>query len=224
MIMAVLGSDNTRQDRAVIMARGSSSRMGVPKGLLRFQESGPTFLRTLVDLYLKIGIPVDVVTTPSVADAYQVELPQEGDARIIAAGPGGDTALTLLVAWRAWQSEGTECTHVWAHPVDMPLVLAGSLEELRQWSCGQPGRSLRPSWQKEPGHPVLLPVGILERLQSRPMFHEKPVRMFLEDEEPGQPSTVPVMLEVADRGVVQDFDCPEDLEPGSHPANNEGAS
>ena len=221
--MTAMGSDNSRRDRAVIMARGFSSRMGVPKGLLRFQESGPTFLRTLVDLYLERGIPADVVTMISVADDYGAELPPEGDARIITAGPGGDTALTLLTAWRAWRVEGTACTHVWAHPVDMPLVRADTLEELRQWSRRQPGRPVRPSWQKEPGHPVLLPVDILDRLQSRPMFHEKPFRLFLEDKEPGRSHLVPVMLEVADRGVVQDFDRPEDLEPGSHPANNEGA-
>ena len=98
------GADDPRRDRVVVMARGLSSRMGVPKGLLRLAPSGPTFIQAIVALYLNDGFPVDVVTTETMVEIYRGEWPAPEAVRVLPAAPGGDTALTLLAAWRSWRA------------------------------------------------------------------------------------------------------------------------
>ncbi len=202
-----------RQDRAVIMARGLGTRMGEPKGLLRLSPSGPVFVRMIANLYIEAGFGVDVVTRQMTAQAYISELPKTDDLRVLTAKDGGDTALTLLTAWRSWRAAAMECTHVWAHPVDLPLVVPTSLDLLQGYSRRDPGRVIRPVRQGVPGHPVVLPVKVLELLDQHDNWQDRPLRDFLGHAVEEGLFSAPAQVEISDPGIVRDFDRPADLDP-----------
>lgn len=216
------GADDPRRDRAVVMARGLSSRMGVPKGLLRLNPSGPTFIQAIVALYLKEGFPVDVVTAEAMVEIYRGERPAPEAVRVLPAEPGGDTALTLLAAWRSWRAEGIACSHIWAHPVDLPLVTGDTLEMLRDHSHQEPDRVIRPQFGGTPGHPVILPGQVLADLDQRQEWHDGPLRDFLFRADGGRRMHEPWVVEVPDPGIIQDFDRPDDLGPSGFSAKNRG--
>ncbi len=205
------GGSVPRRDRAVIMARGLSTRMGVPKGLLRLSSDGPAFVRTIADLYLNAGLPVDVVTQQETFEGYRRELPECNDLRLLSAEAGGDTALTLLIAWRSCLAADIPCSHFWAHPVDLPLVTAKAVALLANQSHRDPDRIIRPMLKGTPGHPVILPVDILAALDVQENFHTGPLREFLSTT--GGPGMLPgpVLIEVEDHGVIRDFDRPDDF-------------
>ena len=212
--MKVPDSSATRTDRAVIMARGLGARMGVPKGLLRLTDQGPTFLRIIADLYETAGLPVDVVVRPQDAEAYGAVLKDAPNARMVPTDGGGDTALTLLAAWRFWRGASIECSHVWAHPVDLPLVTADTLTLLKDRSRQGPDRILRPTHLGVPGHPVILPTKVLELLEvpeQSAAWSEPPLRDFLSAATARGWISAPVPVPVEDQGVVLDFDRPEDM-------------
>ena len=207
------------------MARGLGSRMGSPKGLLRLSVEGRAFVRIIADLYLDIGFPSDVVVPTEYHQEHEQELPSEGKVRIISAGPGGDTALTLLLSWKFCRSERTACSHFWAHPVDMPLVNRETLVLLNEYSLCDPCRIVRPVHRGNPGHPVILPYDVLAELERRRSFHQGPLREFIQRGIAEKWLVPPVGVEVDDPGVVRDFDRPgdfcEDESPPEKDENNE---
>ncbi len=217
------GGSFPRRDRAVIMARGLSARMGVPKGLLRLSSNGPAFVRIIADLYLNAGLPVDVVTREETFEDYRRELTVCDDLRLLPAEAGGDTALTLLIAWRSCLEAEIPCSHFWAHPVDLPLVPASAINLLADQSRREPDRIIRPMRQSVPGHPVILPVDVLAVLDGQENFHTGPLRDFLSTT--GGPGMLPgpVMAEIDDPGIIRDFDRPEDFSRNETSAHEKGA-
>lgn len=205
------GDESARRDRVVVMARGLSSRMGTPKGLLRLIPTGPTFLRSIAALYGKMALPVDVVCTDDMAEIYQGEWADLEEVRSLPAESGGDTALTLLAAWRSWRAEGISCTHLWAHPVDLPLVAEKTVRLLRDISGRKPDRIIRPQFEGVPGHPVILPAKVLEVLEGRKEWQAGPLRDFLSWAVAAGRVSEAWAAEVPDRGIIQDFDRPADL-------------
>jgi CTP:molybdopterin cytidylyltransferase MocA len=187
--------------------------MGVPKGLLRLSFHGPAFVRIIADLYLAAGLGVDVVTREETAEVYRRELPADNDLRILSAEEGGDTALTLLIAWRSCLAAEIPCSHFWAHPVDLPLVTAGTISMLMNHSHHHPGRIIRPMRQGAPGHPVILPCEVLAVLDRQERWQDGPLRNFLSQEGAGSLLPRQVTAEVEDPGIVRDFDRPDDLLP-----------
>ncbi|MCK9995341.1 MAG: NTP transferase domain-containing protein [Candidatus Krumholzibacteria bacterium] len=217
------GESVPRRDRAVIMARGLSARMGVPKGLLRLSSNGPAFVRIIADLYLNAGLPVDVITREETFEVYRRELPECNELRLLPAEAGGDTALTLLIAWRSCLAAGIPCSHFWAHPVDLPLVTANAVDLLGDLSRREPDRIIRPTWKGIPGHPVILPVDTLAVLDVQENFHTGPLRDFLSTT--GGPGMLPrqVMVEIEDPGIIRDFDRPDDFSRNGTAPHKKGA-
>ena len=211
--MTSAGTNVPRRDRAVVMARGRSSRMGAPKGLLRLSPTGPTFVRIIADLYLTVGIPVDVVTREETAEVYRRELPVVENLRIVPAVDGGDTALTLLIAWRSCLAAKIHCSHFWAHPVDLPLVNADAVGLLMDYSHRNPDRVIRPVHQGVPGHPVILPCDVLAVLDRQERRQDGPLRDFLSNAGGKGLLPWPTVVEVGDPGIVRDFDRPDDFCP-----------
>ncbi|MEN8005646.1 MAG: NTP transferase domain-containing protein [Candidatus Krumholzibacteriota bacterium] len=211
--MTAAGRSTPRSDRAVIMARGLGVRMGGPKGLLRFSSAGPAFVRIIADLYLKEKIPVDVPVLAELSVAHEKELPLQEECRVLPSPPGGDTALTMLMAWRSCRRTRTPCSHFWAHPVDLPLVTAGTIDLLWENSRQHPTRILRPVRDGIPGHPVVLPYDVLAELDRRESFHQGPLREFIAQGVFRGWLPEPVEMEVEDPGIDRDFDRPADLGP-----------
>ncbi len=212
------GRSVRRRDRAVIMARGLSARMGIAKGLLRLSSDGPAFVRIISDLYLDAGVPVDVVTRQEDFEAYRRELPESDKLRLLTAERGGDTALTLLIAWRSCLAAGISCSHFWAHPVDLPLVNADVVNVLMDHSRRNPERIIRPVHKGTPGHPVILPGDVLAFLDGQENLHSGPLRDFLSTTGGPGMLPVPVVVELEAPGIVTDFDRPEDFLPNQSSA------
>jgi CTP:molybdopterin cytidylyltransferase MocA len=154
---------------------------------------------------------VEVVTPAAFCEAHRQELPPRDDCRVLAAERGDDTARTLLIAWRRFKQEKSACSHIWAHPVDLPLVTGETLDLLAGCSRRDPDRIVRPVREGIPGHPVILPYDILAALDLRPSFHGGPLRDFISRGVCGGWLADPLGLAVDDEGIDRDFDQPDDL-------------
>ncbi len=151
-----------RSQRAVILARGASRRMGFPKGLARRPGQASCFLQIILDLYARFGVRSLVICGGDAADAYHPILEHCSVADGVVAGGGGDTARTL--GW-ALDALPQDVRTVWAHPVDVPDVESATLALLEQEAAGS-AEVVRPAFDGQPGHPVVLPRGALERIDG----------------------------------------------------------
>jgi len=184
--------------------------MGRPKAGLCLPGDDRTFLARILDLYDALELPVLVVTYPD--GQRPCREAAAGRATVIIEGQeSGDTALTMLTARRQAPSDPDFVTHWWAHPVDVPLVTSGTIESLQSASRGNPVRIVRPVHGGLVGHPVVLPVHVLDSLAEKGDWHSGPLRHFL-DHRIRSGHLAPVLqVPVEDKGVVQDFDQPDDL-------------
>jgi len=201
---------NGRQDFVVIMARGSSTRMGRTKGLLTCQSGGESrpFVDTIVRLYENIGLGGVVLTTANLVADYEGAIRSAGGFCVVACPPGGETGRTV---WHGWQLGRAGHTHLWAHPVDLPLVQEETLGELRQASISAPERLVRPCYDGAPGHPVIMPMSAAGSLAAGGLAGTGTAREVIAKAlQRGQIGAV-VSVPVLDAGVVCDFDRPEDL-------------
>lgn len=195
-----------RFDLAVILARGESRRMGYPKGLARQENDGSPFVARIAALYRALEIPVLVVALETAADAYRQVLDEDEHLRVIAAAGGGGTARTLAVAWAA-APEGV--THLWAHPVDLPLVRSATLIELRSRSLERPQRALGVEHGGRPGHPLVFPATFLRKLKEGPIDWcgtDGDMRGALRPEILAACGLELERIDSPDEGVILDFD------------------
>ncbi len=184
--------------------------MGRPKGLLPYPGSEPgTFLGRIADRYHRFGFGGVVVCTEKLAPHHVQALGNELGFAVVAGPPGGDTWLTLCLGWQAVQSDGT---HLWAHPVDMPLVKESTLAELLAVSQAQPTAVVRPTCNGQPGHPVIVPTATMAALAAQGTSQAAAVREVLGAVQFREQVGTPVLVPVADEGVVTDFDEPQDLQ------------
>lgn len=199
-----------RHDQVVILARGRSRRMGRAKGLLRCpRPSRTSFLAAVVAGYRSLGLCGLVVTTPALVEAYAAEIPAASGFRVVDGPAGGDTARTM---WRSWSVGGRRATHLWAHPVDLPLVQPSTLFRLGRASRRFAGHVVRPTWRGQPGHPVIVPTTVLEAPLTAALWRRAPMREVLALAHKLGHIEAPRLVAVGDRGVVQDFDRPTDLD------------
>jgi len=192
------------------MARGASLRMGATKGLLPCPGTrDESFATRIVRAYEELDFGGILVCTANLAEAYAVALTNYRGFRVVGAVSGGETGLTLQVGWRALPAV---TTHIWAHPVDLPLVGVATLEQLKTVSEGEPERIVRPAFGAAPGHPVIVPVTVLETLSDCEFWKSAPVRDVFADGRRRGKLMEPLAVPVGDCGVVEDFDQPSDFE------------
>ncbi len=206
-----------RIDRAVVLARGASRRMGMPKGLCRLPGEPGTFIERIVDLYARMDIPAAVVTLPELRPAYE-DLGLDPAPRWIEAGPGGGTAVTVMAAVAEL---GGVATHLWLHPVDLPLVRPRSLAGLARRSAADPGAVVVPRCEGRRGHPVVIPVGPFASLAGDASPAARgPMRDLIRAAADSGTGAPVLFLDLDDPGLVRDFDTPDALE-GAGPDNRE---
>lgn len=200
---------NSRRPLAVIMARGESRRMGRPKGLCRTAGDVRPLVRRVADLYSDRGWPLLVVVREPEADAHHSAL-HGTSCSVLPCPAGGDTARTLWYAWRWVRQRQPDCTHLWAHPVDLPTVRAGTLEALVGVLAQRDLRAVRPAYRSTPGHPVVLGRRLLDAVLPA-TAPDGSMLDLLRAAQTGEPDLHVHEIAVDDPGVVRDFDSPADL-------------
>lgn len=199
-----------RHDVVVVLARGESRRFGAPKALARHGADSRPLLRRVVDAYRAWNpAPILVVTSEGLLERCTGCVEDLPGVRVISGPPGGDTARSLAMAWRGLVAAGTPCTHVWAHPVDLPWLRPRTLAQLARVSCAAPLCTVRPTWSGHPGHPLIMPAELLARLVDEAAGFAGPWRRLLEREVTGGRIPAPVLVPVADPGTVLDLDVPQ---------------
>ncbi len=201
---------NDGTEFVVILARGASSRMGRPKGLLSSARThGKTFLETIADRYAELGLSGVVVTTPDLVPSHTEALATLPQFRVVGCAAGGETGRTL---WHGWQAASEETTHLWAHPVDLPLVTLLTLQHLQSLAAVYAARVVRPSYLGIPGHPVIIPVSLMNGLVPPDIWRQAPMREVIAMAGKMGHIEEPVLMLAEDSGVVTDFDCPADID------------
>lgn len=198
-------------DVAVIMCRGASRRFGAPKALATVGDDPRPLLQRVAATYERTGLGLLlVVTTPGLVRGCGECLADGGGPPFaVAVGDGGGgTALTLAFAWQWLRDAGREVARVWVHPVDLPRVGRRTLAQLARVSADAGTRPVRPSWGRQPGHPLVMPGRLLEQLAPAASRSASSWREFYECEAAAGRAPAVVEVPVADPGVVLDHDEP----------------
>lgn len=202
------GPDPARRcDVAVVLARGESRRFGEPKALAVLADDPRPLVRRVVDLYAGPGwTRIIVVANESLGGGVTALLREVERVTVVMAPGGGDTARTLAEAWDALGTATPGWTHAWVHPVDVPVVAAGTLAVLHETTVRNPDRQVRPTWRGAPGHPVIVPAPLLGALLADAQASTGPWRDVMCAGVAGGRVEAGIEVPVADPGVASDHD------------------
>jgi molybdenum cofactor cytidylyltransferase len=143
----------------VVLAAGSSSRMGRPKALL--EAGGRTFLETVCKTLVAAGVqPVLVVVAHDAKDiaaalpegCVAVPNPNPELGQVSSMALGLEAALQLGKAWAL------------VALVDQPAVAAKTARLLAERAAAEPGAVHVPTYKGERGHPVVVPTPLAPSL------------------------------------------------------------
>jgi CTP:molybdopterin cytidylyltransferase MocA len=115
--------------------------------------------------------------------------------------------MALASAWLL--DSGHDAARVWVHPVDLPRVCRRTLGQLARVAAAAPARPVRPLWGRQPGHPLVMPGRLLQRLAPAARRTAGSWRDFYECEVAAGRAPAVIEVPVADPGVVLDHDEPD---------------
>jgi len=182
--------------RSIILAAGSSTRMGRPKALLEI--GGLTFLSHILRNHQALGLPVSVIL-----GEHQAEIQAAADLSETVVLINPHPELGPLSSLKICLGSSEENEAVLVHPVDHPLVRLDSLRTLLDSHHASPDRIIVPRFGPRRGHPVLFPRLFFDELLAAPL--DQGARYVVWK----HPETV-LILDVTDEGVIQNIDTPED--------------
>jgi len=199
---------------AIVLAAGTSSRMGRPKALLPIGTSGDTFL-TRILTELRAGGAERIIV---VLGGHAAEIRESLLARRSVGEGGKDPSLTvvdnpnfesgqlssLLVGIDAADTPGVDAVMVTL--VDLPLITAATVRAVLDAHRQSPDAPLiRPRRGQRHGHPVIFHRVLFDELRrADPSKGAKPVVHAHAAEE--------VNVDVDDDGAFIDVDTPDDYE------------
>ena len=189
---------------AVILAAGSSSRMGRPKMLLPWRDT--TILGHLIRLWTKLPAS-QVAVVHAAADTLletelnRLEFPVQNRIANPAAKRGMFSSIQCAANWPGWN---IRLTH-WAIILgDQPHLRPETLSALANLAAKHPKNICQPGRHGRPRHPILLPREVFKALENSTAAT---LKEFL------QPFAAKVKLvEADDPGLDLDLDHPADYE------------
>jgi molybdenum cofactor cytidylyltransferase len=184
--------------RSIILAAGSSTRMGRPKALLDI--GGLTFLGHILRNHHALGLPVTVIL-----GEHQAEIQAGVDLTEAAVLVNPHPELGPLSSLKIGLQSSEESEAVLIHPVDHPLVRVDSLRGLLDSHHASPHRIIVPQFGARRGHPVLFPRLFYDELLAAPLDQGARYVVWR------RPETV-LILKVPDEGVIQNIDTPKDYD------------
>ncbi|MBI5742100.1 MAG: nucleotidyltransferase family protein [Nitrospirae bacterium] len=182
---------------AVLLAAGSSKRMGQLKQLLPLK--GKPIIRHSLDALLSAGLD-DIVVVLGERNPDLINIVGGLPVRVVFnTVPGSDMAESLRTGLR---SVDCSSTGILISLADHPMASSATIQVLVSLHHQKPDRILVPRYEMRKGHPVLLPSILLKDIHKggtlRDVIGKYPERI--------RP------VEVEDRGVVLDIDTMEDYE------------
>jgi molybdenum cofactor cytidylyltransferase len=192
----------------VILAAGASSRMGVPKLLLPWNNT--TVLHHLVLQWRRIAQDQVAVVYAAHQEGIAAELNRIGFSprhHVFNPAPehGMFSSIQAAARWAGW---APEVTHVGIALGDQPHLLDSTLRELTQFASEHPSKICQPSRSGRARHPVILPRAVFSELAST--AHET-LKEFLDGH-----SDQRVRIEIDDHGLDLDLDTPADYQAALH--------
>ena len=188
----------------VLLAAGSSTRMGKPKLLLPWGKT--SVLGHLIELWNALGAKrVAVVCSPA-DKAIRLEMDRLGfpaQDRIINPAPqhGMFSSIQCAAQWPGWQSAVTH----WAIVLgDQPHLRSQTLRGVLDFSSAHSARVCQPARCGHGRHPVLLPKAVFRRIAGSTAAT---LKEFLAAE-----AREVALCELDDPGLDLDIDVPADYE------------
>ncbi len=180
---------------AILLAAGSSRRMGRPKQLLPVR--GKPAVRSCAETVLAAGLQDIVVVTGVNADATEAAL--EGLPVRIARNPdaSSDMAESVRTGLRLIDPA---VRFILVCLADHPLVASATIRSILEESAQNPVKIIIPRYLGRRGHPTLFPRAIIKEI-----FDGKNLRDVIN----GHAAHV-LSVDVDDEGVVLDMDTEED--------------
>ncbi len=188
----------------VILAAGSSTRMGQPKPLLRWGSS--TAIGRLIEIWRTLEArQIAVVCAPD-DGLLALELDRLGvpdTDRIFNPTPerGMFSSVQCAAQWAGWKRE---LTHWAVALVDQPHLRPLTLSAVLAAGAAAPDRICQPSFADRPKHPILLPKTMFGELATAT---EENLKDFLQNR-----AAMINYVRVIDSGLAVDLDRPLDYE------------
>jgi molybdenum cofactor cytidylyltransferase len=187
---------------AIVLAAGSSSRMGQAKAALPFGQTGETVLSRIVSTLLRGGPSRIVVVGGAHIDAVRRAMPAHETRAIVIEHPGWEQGQlsSLIAGLQAIDDPQLEA--VLMTPVDVPLVSPATVNAvIAAWRRTR-APIVRPVHGERHGHPVIFDRSVFDDLRSADLnIGAKAVFAQHRDRI--------VNVEVEDPGAFEDMDTPE---------------
>jgi molybdenum cofactor cytidylyltransferase len=149
---------------SIVLAAGSSGRMGSPKALLKIGET--TFIQHIVDILSRHNIVQIHVVLGAHAEEIKPTLSDMPVAVVTNAQWQNGQLSSLIKGLETINEQQTDGLLVW--PVDHPLVPGVVIDELIKVFENNPGRIVIPKFEGRRGHPVIFPKSLFNDLRSAP--------------------------------------------------------
>jgi molybdenum cofactor cytidylyltransferase len=184
---------------SIVLAAGSSDRMGSPKALLKIGEK--TFVQHIVDILSRHNIARIHVVLGAQAEEIKPTLSGMPVTVVTNAQWQNGQLSSLIKGLEKIKEQETDGLLVW--PVDHPLVPGVVIDELIKVFENNPGRIVIPKFERRRGHPVIFPKTLFNDLRSAPT--DEGARAVIHRNE-----ELVYEIETNEKEVLVNIDTPED--------------
>lgn len=194
---------------AVVLAAGYGARMGTPKLLL--QKEGKSYLEFILDLLIheKIGPIVSIVGSAQETWARRFK----GKTTLVI-NPHPEQGMLLSIKLGIATLEN--CSGLFIVPVDHPFIRAETFHTLKQQFIENPDAIVKPSFQKQSGHPIIIPHALYATVQAAE--RDSTLRRLLQ-----QTDARRLYVNVNDDGILKNINKWDDLTVGEIAQNTHTA-
>jgi molybdenum cofactor cytidylyltransferase len=196
--------DNRFVVGVVLLAAGSSRRMGRPKLLLPW-DNGTVLSHQILQWRDLHAAQISVVSAPDAMELglelNRIGLPES--QRIVNPAPerGMFSSIQCAAAWTGWEPA---LTHFVVTLGDQPHLRPDTLRALLAFGAKNPARICQPLWRSRPRHPVLMPKSAFLSLKDS---NACDLRTFLESHASDRAG-----FDADDPGLDFDMDTPAEYE------------
>ncbi len=184
---------------SIILAAGSSGRMGSPKALLEIGEN--TFLQHIIRILSDQNVENIIVVLGAHAEEIKPKIPILPVTVVINEQWKNGQLSSLIAGLNAIDESKTDGVLIW--PVDHPLVSGIVIDELINAFENDNDKIIIPRYQGKRGHPVIFPKSLFDDLRSAPL--DEGARSVVHRNE-----DLVYEVETSDEGVLLNIDTPED--------------